>query len=266
MKKLFCLAMFFLFIFLCFAYFADDGYSKEYKASIARMPVYAIDSENGVLVDLIKAIAKTSGHKITIQVVDFEKSMEAVMSKKVDFHLPLIKPINLKENPFDLSEVTIFHVNFVLYTNNNLEMNGISIYTLANTCSNIKIKTKEKCIEANEKWYEIYTDAAHIHLFPIPFTPTKSIVKSIRDVNYGWIHGFIFSNVAIDPLIKKYRLTHIKRDLYQRFDVKIILPKDHSGNNVDKMLSETIKEMRKTGEFQKIMDCIDKPYDKNWKL
>jgi polar amino acid transport system substrate-binding protein len=55
------------------------------------MPVYAESKDKGVLVDLAKAMAKTSGKDIEIQVVPFNRSIHDVIEGKADFHMPLIK-------------------------------------------------------------------------------------------------------------------------------------------------------------------------------
>ncbi len=216
--------------------------AADMKASLANMPVYAESTDKGVLVDLVKAIARTSGKDIAIQVVPFNKSMHDVMDGNADFHMPLIKPENVDETKLNYanSKETIFHVSFVLYTNKNKPID--------------KGKLKD---------YRVETDLAHVKYFDFPVKGSTRIDSSLKKVNAGRIDGFIFADFASDPIVKKEGMKNIHRELYKVFDVKIILPKGEKGQVTDAFLTETIEKMRADGTFDKIMSPIDQPYD-NW--
>jgi len=214
--------------------------AADMKASLAQMPVYAESTDKGVLVDLVKAIAKTSGKNIEIQVVPFNRSMHDVMDGKADFHMPLIKAENVDETKLDYahSTETIFHVNFVLYTNKNKPID--------------KSKLKD---------YRIETDLAHVAYFDFPVKGSTRLDSSLKKVDAGRIDGFIFADFASDPIVKKEGLKNIHRELYKVFDVKIILPKGEKGKATDVFLTETIEKMRADGSYDKIMSPIDQPYN-----
>jgi len=152
--------------------------ASDMKASLAKMPVYAVTADKGVLVDLTKAMAKTSGKAIEIQVVPFNKSMHDLMDGKADFHMPLIKPENVDEAKLNYanSKETIFHVNFVLYTNKNKPID--------------KSKLKD---------YRIETDLAHVGYFDFPVKGSTRIDSSLKKVNAGRIDGFIFCGFRLRP-------------------------------------------------------------------
>jgi len=62
--------------------------------------------DKGVLVDLLKAISAVSAvsnKSIDYQVVSFARSMSYVEGGKVDFHMPLIKPLDMSQANFRLS-------------------------------------------------------------------------------------------------------------------------------------------------------------------
>lgn len=223
-----------LFACACLVAFPLVATAADFKASLAQMPVYAESPTKGFLVDFVKAIAKTSKKSIDVQVVPFARSMKDVEDKKVDFHMPLIKPLDMSKANFSLSTETIFHVNFVLYTNKSkpLDMNKLG-------AANIE------------------TDAAHTPYFPFGIKPSTDIEASLKKLDLGRIDGFIFADDASDPLIKANKLANINRQLYKRFEVKIILPKGSEGGATDKFLSETIKALRDSGEYAKIMGPID---------
>lgn len=218
--------------------------ADEYKASLAQMPVYAISDKEGVAVDLVKAMEKVSGNQIFIKVQPFKRSMNDVINSKVDFHIPLIKNDILVEDklPYYYSSETILHVNFTLYTKKG---SGI---------------TKDNLYQ-----YKVETDAAHVEYFPFKIIESYGIDQSLKKLSSGRIDAYVFADIVTDPLLKELGLKNIQRQLYKRFDVKIVLPKTERGKQVDKMLSEAIQKLRETGEFQRIISTIDIPYD-DWQL
>lgn len=228
------------FVLAAFFMVPSIGAAKTWKASLAQMPVYAESKEKGVLVDFIKALEKASGEKIEYQVVPFARSMSDVQEKKVDFHMPLIQIPGSETgtDKFDYSTETIFHVNFTLYSGKKLDINPQNV-------------SKSK----------VETDSAHTNYFGFPITQSFSIESSLKKVDAGRIDAFIFADNASDPIIKQNKLANIKRQLFKRFDVKIILPKGGRGGSTDKFLSNAIGKLKKSGEFSKIMGPIDAPFD-----
>jgi polar amino acid transport system substrate-binding protein len=218
--------------------------AKVIKASFAKMPGYAESVDKGILIDFVKAIEEVLGVKIERTVVPFARSVNNAVEGEADFHLPLIKLPESKSKslPYDYSTETIFHVNFVLYTNKSKNI----------STGNLKGKNLE-------------TDRAHINYFEFPIKPSAGIENSLKKVNAGRIDGFIFADFATDPVLKKLNLKNIKRQLFKRYDVKMVLKKGGRGGEVDKLLSEAIAKLKKSGEFDKIMSVLEKPYD-NWQL
>lgn len=212
---------------------------KTWKASLAQMPVYAESAEKGVLVDLVKALEKASGDKIELQVVPFPRSMNDVQERKVDFHMPLIQLPGSETGTgkFDYSTETIFHVNFTLYSTKGLDVNP-----------------------GNVSKFKVETEQAHTEYFGFPIVPSSNIDGSLKKVNAGRIDAFIFADNASDPLVKAGNLSNIKRQLYKRFPVRVVLPKGARGGPADKFLSETIGKLRASGDMDRIMGGIDAPY------
>ncbi|MDR3555292.1 MAG: transporter substrate-binding domain-containing protein [Syntrophobacteraceae bacterium] len=212
------------------------------NATLAQMPIYAISPTEGVEVNFVQAISRVSGVPITISVNPFPRSMSYVTQEPIraDFHIPLIKNDIIPEDklPYYYSEETIFHVNFTIYSLKGKDVN-----------------------KDNLSKFKVETDAAHVGYFPFKAIPSNSIEQSLEKVSAGRIDAFVFADNATDPVLKKLGLHNIKRTLYKRFDVKIILPKTERGKQVDKILSAAIEKMRQTGEFQKIQGPIDMPYD-----
>ncbi len=234
-KNVIQLVMVLFFAFTPFAVLAD-----EYKATLAQMPVFAISKTEGVLVELVKAIEKITKNQITIGVSPFARSMKKVIDKEADFHIPLIKNDIISEEklPYYYSTETIFHVNFTLYT---VKESGVTLNNLSQ--------------------YKVETDRAHVDYFPFKILPSNRIIQSLKKLHMGRIDAFIFSDTATDPVLKNLGYTGIQRRLYKRFEVKIILPKTEHGKQVDRMLSDAIKKLRKSGKLKEILNIVDQPYD-----
>ncbi|MBT4286549.1 MAG: transporter substrate-binding domain-containing protein [Deltaproteobacteria bacterium] len=238
MKRKLIVAMALIF---CFNIAHGQESSKKYIASFAKMPVYAESVDKGILIDLVKAIARVEGVKIDRKVTAFARSMHNVKTGKADFHLPLIQlpGQNSAKLEYDHSSETIFHVNFVLYTNKK---------------KNITLQNLEQ--------FSIETDRAHTNYFDFKINASSCIECSLKKIAIDRIDGFIFADFASDPFVKKNKLD-LKRQLYHRFDVKIILPQGGNGGEVDQFLTSAIKKLRASGEYEKIMSKLDSPYD-NW--
>ncbi|WP_298752828.1 transporter substrate-binding domain-containing protein [uncultured Arcobacter sp.] len=217
-------------------------FSEEYNISLGQMPVYAVSEKEGVLIDLVNAMAEETGDKFNIKVLPFASSVYLVKKQMRDFHLPLIKNDLVDENklPFYYSKETQFHVNFVIYSkkDTNLDLSNLSKYN-------------------------IETDRAHVEYFPFKTIPSNSIERSLKKVENREIDAFIFADFATDPFVKKEGYKNIKRELYKRFDSKIILAKNEKGKAADLMITNATAKLKASGKFQKIMDKIDLPYN-NW--
>jgi polar amino acid transport system substrate-binding protein len=213
---------------------------KTWKASLAQMPVYAESRDKGVLVDFVKALEKVSGDKIEYQVVPFPRSMHDVQDRKVDFHMPLIQipGAEIGTEKFDYSTETIFHVNFTLYSRKGLDITPATVSR-----------------------FKVETEAAHTDYFNFPVASSTNIGGSLKKVDAGRIDAFIFADFASDPLIKQDKLSNIKRQLFKRFDVKVILPKGARGGATDKFLSQNIAKLIKSGEMARIMGQLDVAFD-----
>lgn len=230
------------FLFITSIMLTPQVFAADFKASLAKMPVYAESSEKGVLVDFTKALANASGKKINLSVAPFARSMNNVITGKADFHMPLIAVPNIDMSTldYDYSTETIFHVNFVMYTKKG---------------SNITKGALPKS--------KVETDLAHVDYFEFKINGSTNIEQSLKKVDTGRIDAFIFADFASDPLVKKNSFKNIQRELFKVYDVKIILPKGGSGGPTDQFLSETIAKLKASGDFQRIMGQIDMAYD-NW--
>jgi hypothetical protein len=248
-----------------YAGFIERVLAEQLRVSIPKMPVHAVSEEKGVLVDFAKVLAEKLGQTIDIQLVPFSRSIYYVSTNKVDFHLPFIKPHstlsiteiaenigdqvidnNENANIFNIiySDATIFHVNFVLYSHKDM------------------VVDKNKL--AN---YQIETDSAHLPFFRDLKMGSDCIFCSLKKVQYKMTDGYIFADSSTDPLLIKNKkiLPSIKRELYQRFEVKVVFPNTEKGQQLNKRMSTIITQMRLSGELKELLSSVDFNYE-DWQL
>ena len=256
---LFKIISFLCVVFYCYGSIASDTL----RVSIPKMPVHAVSEDEGVLVDFVKVLAKKLEQNIDIQLVPFSRSIYYVITNKVDFHLPFIKPkLNFsnsqvianknssamsdskKQHNFIYSDETIFHVNFVLYTHKDTTIDLEKLTT-----------------------YNIETDSAHLPFFPELTMGSDCILCSLKKVQHQMTDGYIFADSSTDPLLKENKklLASVKRQLFQRFEVKIVFPNTNKGQELNKKMSTVIAKMRLSGELAELLSSVDFPYD-GWQL
>jgi polar amino acid transport system substrate-binding protein len=216
--------------------------AMEINGTLAKMPIYSETKEKGILIDLVNAVEEVSQNNINVKVLPFASSLNLVIFNKRDFHMPLIKNdvVNHEELKYYYSTDTIFHVNFVIYSKKDKDINTSNI-------SNFKVET----------------DRAHIEYFPFDVIPSNSIEKSLEKVNLGEIDAFIFADFATDPYLKKMDNANIKRELYKRFESKIVFPKNERGKQMDAIFIEALSKLRSSGKLEQIIAPIDTLFD-NW--
>jgi polar amino acid transport system substrate-binding protein len=216
------------------------------RVSIPQMPVHAVSKDEGVLVDFVKVLAKKLDQNIEIQIVPFSRSIYYVITNQVDFHLPFIKPKaeNSPQDNFIYSDETIFHVNFVLYTHKD---RFVDLTKLVN--------------------YKIETDAAHLPFFSELKMGSSCILCSLKKVQHKMTDGYIFADSSTDPLLRENLplLAAVKRQLYKKFEVKMVFPKTEKGQSLNKALSVIVNEMRLSGELQQLLSSVDFIYN-DWQI
>ncbi len=201
---------------------------KEINATLANVPNLANTDKTGPLCDIVRELEKQSGIKINFRVQPFPRSIENVIKGKADFHLPLIEPVSTEGLPYSFSTATLSVVNFILYTH------------------------KDKILDIeNLEGIDLETDSSHVYLFPIEIKPSTCVLCSLKKLNAGRIDGFIYSDVAVDDLIRKEKLTNIHRNLYRRFNVKFVIPKNSQGSLVDKFLTKYVNQLYENGTMDR---------------
>jgi polar amino acid transport system substrate-binding protein len=216
---------------------------KAWKASIAQMPNGISESKDkGILIDLVKAMARVSGDSVEIEVVPFPRSMANAIERKADFHLPMLQPdpAQTSTDKFDFSTELVYNVNFVLYTRKGT---GIT--------------------PENAAKFKIETDTAHTAMFGIPTVATSNLEAAIKRVDAGRSDGLIFVDSVIDPIVKANQLSNVQRSLFKVIGMRFVLPQGERGKETDKYLTSALKKLKASGEMNKLVGIAMRPYD-NW--
>ncbi len=111
--------------------------------------------------------------------------------------------------------------------------------------------------------YTIETDRAHVHLFEFPIQSNSSIESGLMKVNIKRIDGFVFAQEESDYVIRKRGLINTKREFYQEFEVKFVLPKDKKGDEADNILTKAIRKLKANGIHGKLSRIVHSSY-KDW--
>lgn len=214
------------------------------KGHLAQLPVLAENKDKGILVELVKALARASEtERIDYVVLPFNQSLNETLRGQADFHMPLLKDptVSTVGQSFNYSKENLWQVKFALYTNKS---------DYAMNPSRIAGKTIE-------------TEATHVQFFP-GTKPSTDVVQSLKRVDAGDLDGFIFAALECDDVIKKLGLNHIVSHHFKTFDVKFIVPKGKRGDETGRKLDQLLGKIKSDGSFDKIMAPIVSFYS-TWK-
>jgi len=207
-------------------------WAQSYKVALMDLPSAPLYRE------LLQGIAQEAGAKLDMQVVPVARALGLVETKTADIECPQLvshNPDRLRTLPFDYSTAVIYNSAFVLYTN---KAKSVDV-------ANLKA--------GNSKGYVIETDLSNLTSFEFKGSPTTSLEASLKKVDAGAIDGFIFSQTAGDPIVKRLGLTHVRRQLYDNFQLAFALQKGARGGPADRMLTTGLTKLRADGRFDKLM-------------
>ncbi len=208
------------------------AFGQTYKAALGDLP--GIEP----LQQMVMAMANQMGVKVEVQKVPMNRMVYMLISKEVDFGMPMIAlkdPEKIKQLPFDCSTQFIHPMAFVLYANRQKKIDLASLKA------------------GNTKSYKIESDLANADLFPFALLPSTNPEASLRKIDAARIDGYILGQSSADPVLRALKLTNVTRQLYDNFDTAFALQKGGRGSPVDKFLTDGMKKIKESGEFDKIM-------------
>ena len=92
-----------------------------------------------------------------------------------------------------------------------------------------------------------------------------NIESGLKKVDLGRSDGWCFAMIETDAVLKKLNLQNIKRWNYKTFEVRIVLPKNDRGKEVNEILSKAIRKLKQNGKYQSIMKVLLNQKYEEWK-
>ncbi|MCP4752085.1 MAG: hypothetical protein GY866_14410 [Proteobacteria bacterium] len=205
------------------------------EVSLPLLPPVINSDQSGVPADFIRLMDEEykEGRFEIVGVYPFQRSVYNV-GRKTDVHWPSLEnPGSLEKFNIMYSTETFYKVNFVLYSKKGA---GVSLKRMSR--------------------YKIGTQRGQEGFFPFKTSPQKSLEGGLKMVDAGRLDGFIFSMLETDMALKKTGLKSIDRTLYKKLNVKMILPNNARGRKVDQIISRTMKKLRASGKYEKLMGFL----------
>ena len=215
--------------------------ANKYKAVIAKLPT----SDNYVA--LLAAIGEETNNKFTTEILPMSRTVYLMEGGQADLQCPQIiftDPKKIADLKYDYSTPVIYKLGFVLYTNKK------------------KPVTVAELKKGNPKNYIFETKVSHTVYFDFKCVGSTNIEASLKKVDNGTIDGFISAMTSSDKLLKQLKLTNVKRELFDFFTNKFLIPKGAKGKEVDKILIDGFKKIKANGKYDKIMGDLVKVAEK----
>jgi len=240
----------YLLVTLVFTLYSHAISSKDLKASIAYIPHLAESAEKGPFIELTKAInSQYTQGDIEINVYPMARSLNNLITGKVDFHLPMINSpyININDLPYRFATEPMGTVCFVIYSHKSKALTKEDIL-------NVKSKTPYPY------YIETLRGMPNILNLPFPVYETSTLKSSLRNILKHRVDALIFAQEEVDYLIKKHEFHNIHRAIFDCWDDVIVIPKGKKGDEIDKILSTALKELDSSGKLKQLRKNIHVPY------
>lgn len=216
--------------------------------SLPHIPGLIDSPDQGVFVDLLKALSAYAKEEIEIKVFPLYRAALNVIEGTADFKIPSVRNTDEETSrlPFRFISEKFGTVSFVIY-------------------SNIKKPITKKMIQdalaKNEPFpYEFEGPANSGNPFGIPVPASRSVALSLKKVQKGRIDGFIWAQEDADKVIEDLKLNKIHRAYWADFDDTAIVAKNTQGDRADAILSDAIRKFRASGQLKKFYEKIHLPY------
>ena len=214
-------------------------------AVIGLIPPHAQIGEDGHprggFVDVVKAIDKVyQDGQITIKILPIARAIRNVVNGQADFFIPYIPNPHVPSNtlPFSFAAEPVVDVSFVLYSHADKPVPPIG------DLEKFNIETLR---------------GAALH-FPFNIAEIDSFKQGILRVVMGRSDGFIVEQDAGDKFIRDNKIKPIRRTLYAKWHSSILIPKGPKGEKIDRIISDALQQLKKSGTLTPITETIHRPY------
>jgi polar amino acid transport system substrate-binding protein len=206
-------------------------------ASLAEIPGLADSPEEGVLVEIVKAIDEVwEEGTIDIIVAPFARSIQNVIRGDADFHIPgfvanfpdLSSPSPLARCPVPLGEVEI-----VIYSRAD---NPIS-------------REDIDAAMARGGEFPYVIEAGIQEMFAFPTASSSSTEQSLRKVQAGRIDGYLWPPEA-DVIVRELQLDRIHREFLDLYADPVLVANTERGAEVSEILAAALTVLQDQGRLE----------------
>ncbi|MBN1984166.1 MAG: hypothetical protein JW795_21730 [Chitinivibrionales bacterium] len=225
--------------------------ARDIKVTVGHIPGLADSPEKGTFIELLKAMDEAYAEgKFIISVYPFPRSIANVIEGQADFHIPLVSDprVDMDTVPYRFASTPMGTVSIVLYSTTNKQLTKEMILKAA------KQKPFPYSIELN-RGSEIYYD--------FPTIPSSEIITSYRKLEIARIDAFMGAQEEGDAMCRELKLKNVRRELWEAKPDLFVIPKGPKGDEIDKIIAETMKKIIQNGKQKEIYSKIHLPYD-NW--
>lgn len=220
--------------------------ARDLVVGIGDLPPHAVLGEDGQpkggFVEVVKAIdrAYTEG-TITIKILPVKRATQSLLNGQVDFMIPYIAnpEIPAETLPYSFASEPVVDVAFVLYSRADLALPRLD-------------RPGELNLETLR--------GADTH-FTFKISGIDSFRQGLLRASLGRTDGFIGEQDACDMFIRQNKAFNLRRTLFAKWKSSIMIRKGPDGEEVDRILSNALRQLKQNGELQKITDTIHRPYD-----
>lgn len=218
---------------------------RELTVSIAELPVLAPTPDQGVLIDLVRAIDTVEGTHTRIIVAPFARSLRNVQMGLADYHLPLIN-LPLIDHPgaapplekIRLAHPAQFTVPFVIYSRADAPM----------TTTDLERVT-------------VGTKLPHASLFPFKTTEVECLPCALRMVQEKRLDAFIFAKTETDAQIRALGLQgQFHTSPYALFPVHAVVADSPRGREVEALLADAFSKLRQSGQLAALTAAVEQSF------
>jgi polar amino acid transport system substrate-binding protein len=228
----------------------SGGDSRDLIASLAYLPGLAETPDEGAFVDLVKAIddVYTEGN-IIIEIYPFARSMENLLEGRADFHIPTFRnpAIPEEELPYRTATESMGTVVLVIYSHID------NIIT--------KKDINDAIAKGGEFPYVIESAGALEGAYLFPILNTDDLASSFQKLQNKRIDALVWAQEESDLTLRNLKLKMIWRSHYLDLDDAIVIQKGPEGDEMDKILSEALQELKASGRQEELYSKIHLPYD-----
>jgi len=225
---------------------------RDLEASLAQLPGLADTPDKGAFVDIVKAMDEIYPGKINIKLYPFARSVNNVLSGKADFHIPSLR------NPLIPADKLPYK-----YVTERIGLMTMVIYSHVD-----KVITKQDILKAMEamkkgEQFPYIIECAGGLSSPFPALSSNDWEQSIKKLAARRIDGIWNAQEETDRAVISLKEKTVHRENWGTFDDMILIQKSAAGDEVDKILSELLRNLRASGKLERLYRKVHSPYN-NW--